>query len=66
VSAPEIAKKNRDGIRAFLIDIHYGVYDPATFLREHPDQVVIGAIVAVDFYQRTAVVNVPQQLNSRR
>jgi hypothetical protein len=25
-----IARQLRDGIRAFLIDIHYGVYDPAT------------------------------------
>jgi hypothetical protein len=27
---------------------------------------ISGAIVAVDFYQRTAVVDVAQQLNSRR
>jgi hypothetical protein len=43
----------------------------ATFLRAHISRCIRerdigGAILAVDFYQRTAVVEVAQQLNSRR
>jgi hypothetical protein len=38
----------------------------ARILRCTRERHISGAIVAVDFYQRTAVVNVAQQLNSRR
>lgn len=38
----------------------------ARILRCTRERHISGAIVAVDFYQRTAIVNVTQQLNSRR
>lgn len=42
------------------------VFLRARILRCTRDRHISGAIVAVDFYQRTAVVEVAQQLNSRR
>ena len=42
------------------------VFLRARILRCTGDRHISGAIVAVDFYQRTAVVEVAQQLNSRR